>query len=93
MIAALNEILTTGQYKDLSWLVAWQDVELLQLLQDCGYSGSVAPLYGHTLRIVNFPGFMNDLFPILRARLDAKLLCGLRFEQKGPLLGGTGTDR
>jgi hypothetical protein len=36
---------------------------------------------------------MKDLHPILQARLDAKLLRGLLFEQSGPLLGGTGGDR
>jgi hypothetical protein len=50
-------------------------------------------LEGHTLRIINFPAFMKDLRPILRARLDAKVLRGLRFEQRGPLLGGIGDDR
>ncbi len=50
-------------------------------------------LEGHTLRIINFPNFMKDLSPILKSRLDAKLLRGLRFEQSGPLLGGLGDDR
>jgi len=36
---------------------------------------------------------MDKLRPILRARLDANLLRGLRFKQSGPLLGGLGTDR
>ena len=40
-----------------------------------------------------FPGFMNDLRPILQARVRAKLLGGLRFEQSGPLLAGTATDQ
>ena len=93
MVDALKTLLTTTNLQEFSWSVAWQDLELIQLLQDCGYSGSVAPLYGHTLRIVNFPGFMNDLRPILAAWLGAKLLRGLRFEQSGPLLGGTGTDQ
>ena len=93
MVDALEALLATSNLQELSWSVAWQDLELIQLLQDCGYCGSVGPLYGHTLRIVNFPGFMNDLRPILLARVGAKLLRGLRFEQSGPLLGGTGTDQ
>jgi GNAT superfamily N-acetyltransferase len=93
MVDALEALFTTGGVQELTWPVAWQDLELIQLLQDRGYRGTVAPLYGHTLRIVNFPGFMNGLRPILRARLEAKLLRGLRFEQSGPLLGGAGTDR
>ncbi len=89
---SLNIIMTSKNLKELFWSVAWQDIELIHLLQDGGYNGATMPLYGNTLRIINFPGFMNDLRPILRARLDANLLRGLRFEQSGPLLGGLGAD-
>lgn len=89
---AISTIFLTGGYKELSWPVAWQDMELIRLLQDGGYNHAAAPLDGHTLRIINFPGFMADLRPILRARLDPNLLRGLRFEQSGPLLGGLGAD-
>ena len=92
MVDALKSLLTLSNLQELSWPVAWQDLELIQLLHDYGCSGSVAPLDGHTLRIVNFPGFMHDLRPNLQARLGAKLLRGLRFEQSGPLVGGTGAD-
>jgi hypothetical protein len=85
-------IMTSNHLKELFWSVAWQDIELIHLLQDGGYNGATMPLYGNTLRIINFPGFMNDLRPILRARLDTNLLRGLRFEQSGPLLGGLGAD-
>jgi len=90
---ALNTIMTTSALKEITWPVAWQDIELIQLLQDSGYNGTATPLFGHTLRIINFPGFMDDMRPILRARLDANLLRGLRFKQSGPLLGGLGADR
>jgi predicted acetyltransferase len=90
---AIHQIITASNLQDLTWPVAWQDIELIQLLQDGGYTGNVANLDGHTLRIINFAGFMKDLRPILQARLDAKLLRGLRFEQSGPLLGGIGDDR
>lgn len=90
---AIHQIMTTSNIQDLTWPVAWQDIELIQLLQDGGYTGNVANLDGHTLRIINFAGFMKDLRPILQARLDAKLLRGLRFEQSGPFLGGIGDDR
>ena len=93
MVDALTVLLAKGDLRELSWPVAWRDLELMQLLQDCRYRGSVAPLYGHTLRIVDFPGFMRDLRPILWARLGAKLLRGLRFEQSGRLLAGAGTDQ
>jgi predicted acetyltransferase len=93
LVDALHVLMDTSNMQDLTWPVAWQDVELIQLLQDSGYKGTVASLDGYTLRIINFPGFMKDLRPILRARLDAYLLRGLRFEQSGPLLGGIGNDR
>ena len=90
---SLNIVMTANHLKELFWSVAWQDVELIHLLQGDGYNGTAMPLYGHTLRIINFAKFMNDLRPILRARLDANLLRGLRFEQSGPLLGGLGADQ
>lgn len=93
LVDALQALWAAGNLKELYWPVAWQELELIQLLQDCGYGGSVAPLEGHTLRIVNFPGFMHALRPNLRARLDAKLLRGLRFEQSGALIGTSGLDR
>lgn len=90
---ALPSIVETGNLREIHCPVAWQDFELIHLLQKNGYDGKLAPLNGHTLRILNFPGFMKDLRPVLQVRLDNKLLRGLRFEQKGPLLGGTGMDR
>ena len=92
MVDALQSLLTKSSLQELTWPVAWQDLELIQLLHDDGYSGLLAPLEGHTLRIVNFPGLMHDLRPNLQARLGTKYLRGLRFEQSGPLVGGTGTD-
>jgi hypothetical protein len=50
-------------------------------------------LWGQTLRILDFPRFMKDLRPMQEARLDTRLLRGLRFEQSGPLLGDRGGDR
>ena len=90
---ATHLLMSTGNIQELTWPVAWQDVELIQSLQDSGYIGNMTNLDGHTLRIVNFPAFMKDLRPLLQARLDTKLLRGLRFEQSGPLVGGIGDDR
>ena len=90
---AIPVLMNIGNINDLIWPAAWQDVELIQHLHERSHNGSMAALEGHTLRIINFPAFMNDLRPILRARLDQKLLRGLRFEQSGPLLGGIGEDR
>ena len=93
LMDALNMIIAKSNLQEVSWQVAWQDIELIKLLQHSGYNGTVAPLYGHTLRIINFPEFMDDFRPLLRERLDKNLLRGLRFEQSGPLLGGIGIDR
>jgi predicted acetyltransferase len=93
LVDAIPMLMTQDCIRDITWPVAWQDVELIRLLQDSGYAGNKTHLDGHTLRIINFPKFMKDLQPILRARLDKKLLRGLRFEQRGPLLGGIGDDR
>ena len=90
---AIPVLMNIGNINDLIWPVAWQDVELIQHLHERSHNGSMASLEGHTLRIINFPAFMNDLRPVLRARLDQKLLRGLRFEQKGSVLGGIGDDR
>jgi GNAT superfamily N-acetyltransferase len=89
---AIPLIMATGNLQEVQWPVAWQDGELIRLLRE-RYENSFAALDGHTLRIINFPNFMKDLSPILRARLDTSLLRGLRFEQSGQLLGGTGADR
>lgn len=86
-------LLAMGEIHHLYWPVAWQDEELIGLLQSSGAGGTSGPLFGHTLRVVNFPGLMRDLRPLLRARLSTKLRRGLRFEQSGPLLGGSGDDR
>jgi hypothetical protein len=85
--------MTEGGLQNLTWQVPWQDLELIQLLQDSGYSGNVTNLDGYTLRIIDFAGFMKDLRPFMEARLEKNLLRGLRFEQNGPLLGGIGEDR
>jgi hypothetical protein len=90
---ALPVLMTRENIKELIWPVAWQDAELIELLQDSGYKATIASLEGHTLRIIDFPSFMKDLRPVLQARLDTKLMRGLRFEQSGPLLGGIGDDR
>ncbi|HSJ88862.1 MAG TPA: GNAT family N-acetyltransferase [Anaerolineales bacterium] len=90
---ALHLLTMSGDLHDLLWPVAWQDEELIHLLRKRGYAGQTSHLDGATHRIINFPGLMKDLRPVLQARLDAKLLRGLRFEQHGPLLGGLGDDR
>ena len=90
---ALHVVMNTGHLKEMTLPVAWQDVELIQSLQDGGQIGNMASLEGYTLRIINFPRFMEDLRPLMRARLGAKVLRGLRFEQTGPILGGIGNDR
>jgi hypothetical protein len=93
LVDALNLVVTKGDLKELTWPVAWQDIELIQLLQENSYNGNMKHLDGATYRIIDFPGLMKGLRPMLTARLDKNLLRGLRFEQNGPLLGGIGDDR
>jgi hypothetical protein len=85
--------MTQTKLRELTWPVAWQDADLIQLLKGMGFSGALEPLSEHTMRIINFPGLMADLRPYLRARLGESLRRGLRFEQTGPLLGDTHEDR
>ena len=93
LVHAIPALMITGDIQELIWPIPWQDVELIQLFQVSGYNGLMTSLDGHTLRIINFPGLMEDLRAILRARLRTNALRGLRFEQSGPLLGGIGDDR
>jgi hypothetical protein len=93
LVEAIPFIVATSNLQNVSWPVAWQDTELIQCLENRDYSGNMTNLDGHTLRIVDFPNFMKDLRPILEARLDSRLLRGLRFEQSGSLLSGKGEDR
>ncbi len=93
LAGALERLCASGDVQELTVPVPWQDFELIQVLEERAYRSTLGPLEGHTLRIVDFPGLMRDLRPLLRARLGANLLRGLRFEQSGPLLGGTGADR
>ena len=90
---AIKLIVKQDRLQKVHWSVAWQDLELIQLLKDHGYESTVVPLYGQTLRILDFPRFMKGLRPTMETRLDARLLRDLRFEQSGALLGGQGGDR
>ncbi len=93
LVGALEQLCASADVRELTVPAPWQDFELRQVLEQRDYPNAIEPLDGHTLRIVDFPGLMRDLQPLLRARLGASLLRGLRFEQSGPLLGGTGADR
>jgi hypothetical protein len=93
LVESLPALMAAGALQELILPVAWQELELLQLMRDRGYSGRMTSLDGYTLRIIDFPGLMKDLRPVLLARLEKKLLRGLRFEQKGPRLAGSGEDR
>jgi GNAT superfamily N-acetyltransferase len=90
---ALGEIMARQGLQQLSWPVAWQDTDLIHLLQGRGSNEARISLPEHTMRIIHFPGLMADLRPYLRARLKTSLLRGFRVDQSGPLLGGSGHDR
>ncbi len=101
---ALVEILETGPVKDLRFPVPWQDLDLILLLKSWerkGQSPFCAPglplpewrsLPDHTIRVIDFPGLMDDIHPLVRARLDPAMSQGLHGEQSGPLLGMEGGD-
>lgn len=72
--------------------IAWQDFDLIRLLREAGFGPQWSALPDHTFRIINFPRLMAALRPYLRARLEPRLLRGLRFEQRGPLLRSGGED-
>jgi len=93
LIGALARVMARLELRELRLSVPWQDVDFLQLLREQGVQGDPIPLIGHTMRIVNFPGLMRDLRPYMRARLEAGLRRGLRFEQRGPVPGKAGEDR
>jgi len=93
LVDVIPALMKTSNLQELTWPVAWQDLELIQMLLHSGHKGNMTSLDGHTLRIINFSRLMEDLRPILRARLGTNVLRGLRFEQSGPPLGGIGTDR
>lgn len=93
LVSALGLIMSQSNLQEIHFPVAWQDEDLLQLLQGIGLSGTPEPLAEHTMRIINFPGLMADLRPYLQARLDQRLRRGLRFEQTGPRLSATQEDR
>jgi GNAT superfamily N-acetyltransferase len=93
LVSALGLIMSQSHLQEIHFPVAWQDEDLLQLLQGIGLRSTPEPLSEHTMRIINFPGLMADLRPYLQARLDKRLRHGLRFEQSGPRLGATQEDR
>jgi predicted N-acetyltransferase YhbS len=72
--------------KSLRLDVPWQDASLLHLLESAGITGTPTALPDHTLRLINFPALRTDLAAYIAARLPARFVRRLRFEQSGPLL-------
>jgi len=92
--AGLAAAVETLQLQELHAPIPWQDTDLIHLLSDITAAPSgFTSLPDHTQRIINFPALMRALQPILAARLKPSLRRGLRFEQSGPLLGSSGSDR
>lgn len=86
LVAGLAEVVARQGLREMSLLVPWQDLDLLQLLRGCGFPVEHVPLE-HTMRIVDFPGLMSDLRRYVSARLTARQRRGLRFEQEGDRYG------
>ena len=91
--SALPLILEQFRLPEIQVPVPWQDVDLIHLLRASGTAPAWTTLPDHTIRVISFPGLMADLRAYARARLRPDLRRGLRFEQSGPLLGGSGEDR
>lgn len=93
LCAALTSLASEHGLSELEFLAAWQDQSLSACLSATAGPPELAPLPDHTLRILHFPGLMQSLEPVFAAKLGAKTASRLRFEQTGPLLGGSGGDR
>jgi predicted N-acetyltransferase YhbS len=83
LVQGLPQVMAHLGLKELRLLVPWQDIDLLRLLRGWVAAPIGLPLVGHTMRVVNFPGLMDDLEGYVRARLPARQRRGLRFEQEG----------
>jgi hypothetical protein len=92
LTAALAAAVDQSGIKEIHVPVPWQDADFIQLLRSAGATDEWIPLPDHTLRVIDFPGLMNDLRGYVAARLEPGLRRGLRFEQSGPLLGHNGGD-
>lgn len=63
LVAALAEVKAHLNLQELRLTVPWQDLDLLQLLQEQGITGDHVPLPWHTMRFVNFP--LSKIIPAL----------------------------
>jgi GNAT superfamily N-acetyltransferase len=93
LTAALAAAVEQFRLKEIHVPVPWQDSDFFSLLVSSGAKYEWTPLPDHTMRVIDFPGLMNDLKGYVAARLSPGLRRGLRFEQSGPLLGHNGGDR
>lgn len=93
LAGGLSLALAQHGISQISAPVAWQDADLIALLEQGGGRSQLASLREHTMRIINFSGLMADLGGYVRGRLESKLRRGLRFSQNGSLLAGNDDDR
>lgn len=83
LVEALAQLIEHLDLRELWLAVAWQDSDLRQMLRKSGVAGETSTMVGHTMRIVDFPGLMDDLDCYVRARLSAEQLSGVSFQQDG----------
>jgi len=83
LVAALPHLMDRLDLGEL-WLAApWQDADLRQLLHGQGVHGTSSTLFGHTMRILDYPALMGDLRGYVTSRLTSAQRCGLVFDQEG----------
>ncbi len=92
LVGALAAPLAQPGICEIQIQVGWQDTDFIHLLRQGGREPAWSALPEHTMRIINFPRLMAGLRPVLQASLSQSQRRGLRFEQTGPLLAGSGKD-
>jgi hypothetical protein len=83
LAGALPELMERLGLDELWMAAAWQDADLRQILRMAGICEDLTTMIGHTMRIVDLPGLMDDLSGYVRARLSSGQTRGLCFEQDG----------
>ena len=83
LLDALAQLMGRLDLKELWMAVAWQDADLRQMIWKRGISGESTTMFGHTMRIVDFPGLLADLKDYVGARMTAHQLRAVRFYQDG----------
>ena len=83
LVEALPHLMERCNLSEL-WLASpWQEADLGRLLHSHGVRGDSSTMFGHTLRLLDFPLLMGDLRDYVTARLTSGQRRGLEFGQEG----------